>query len=235
MCIMSTTCNECGNEYVRIARHWLGSSCEPPPLSDKQQDVLTGLMMGDGTIGRSSAGTPRIEVNMITPEYLHYLDNMFPILGRGVRLVNSAKENAERDSNSGFNDTASEENYSDTHRWQTVSYKIFDQFDDWYTSGTKVWPKVDLTPTVLKHLYCCDGYRHDSGSHNNVTISMNNEIDNTDKVDKMFQDADLPAPSWQIYEKNGRDDCSARFTKSDSLKLWNYMGEPLPGFEYKWP
>lgn len=232
---MSYICHDCGNEYQRIGQHWSLSSCQYPDLSVEQEEALVGLMMGDGTLAHSDKGTPRIQANMTNVEYLQYLDTLFPLLSSGVRQVNTAEENARRDKETGFNPSASADNYSDTYRWSTVTAETFDMFTDWYVSGEKVWPERAFTPTSLKHLYCCDGYRHDSQSHDNITISMNNESDSTEKVEQMFVSADLPNPSWQVYDKNGRTDVTARFTKSDSEHLWDYMGEPLPGFEYKWP
>lgn len=233
---MSNICNDCGDEYQRIGQHWAMSSCEPLQLSDEQKQIVTGLMMGDGTISRSNKGTCRIEANMISKEYLEYLDSQFPLYGSGVRLVNSAEENAKRDRESGFNPSAEADDYSDTYRWTTVTSTTFDAFGDWYDSGEKVWPSdIELTPTVLKHLYCGDGYYRDDDRHDNITISMNNEKGAKEKVAQMFEDADLPVPRWVEYSERGRDDCTARFSKDESTELLEYMGEPLPGFEYKWP
>jgi hypothetical protein len=232
---MSYECPDCGDEFSRLGQHWAMGLCQPPELSDYQKEVLTGLLMGDGTVSQSAKGTVRIEANMVSDKYLMYLDDQFPVYGRGVRRVYTAEENAKRDRESGFNETATSDNYSDTYRWSTMMAPVFNEYADWYESGKKVWPNTEFTSTILKHLYCCDGYRHDSSSHDNIIISMNNEVSNTEKVESMFSRAGLPVPSWQIYEKNGRTDCSARFTKDESQQLWEYMGEPLPGFEYKWP
>jgi len=232
---MSYICPDCENEYQRIGQHWSLGSCQYPELSGEQEEILVGLMMGDGTLARSQKGTPRIQANMTNVDYLNHIDSKFPNLSAGVTQVYTAEENALRDRESGFNPDASADDYSDTYRWSTVTADTFDMFTDWYQNGDKLWPERPFTETSLKHLYCCDGYRHDSGSHNNITIAMNNESDNTDKIDRMFEDAGLPTPSWQVYEKNGRTDVTARFTKADSRLLWDYMGEPLPGFDYKWP
>jgi len=233
---MSNICPDCGGTYQRIAQHWSLSSCQSPELSDEQYEILVGLLMGDGTVGFSTKGTPRIEVNMITEEYLHHLDSKFPVYGKGVRLVNSAEENARRDRESGFNPSADLSNYSNTYRWSTMMSDVFSDFGDWYSSGEKVWPSdISLTPMTLKHLYCCDGYYRNTDTHDYITIAMNNERGNLSKVEQMFADSGLPAPTWQNYDNGDRNDCTARFTKSQSLTLWEYMGEPLPGFEYKWP
>ena len=60
--------------------------------------------------------------------------------------------------------------------------------------------------------------------------------DNLEKVEKMFERAYLPPPSyWDIRERDsGQIDCSAYWTQKESKILFQYMGEPLPGFQYKW-
>jgi len=61
---------------------------------------------------------------------------------------------------------------------------------------------------------------------------MANEVNNTDKVNQLFENAGLLSPSnYDISENN----CIAEFTVDQSKELWQYMGEPLPDFEYKWP
>jgi len=66
---------------------------------------------------------------------------------------------------------------------------------------------------------------------------MANEIENTEKVGQMFENVGLPSPSnYNISErKDGSETCNAQFTVDQSKELWEYMGEPLPDFEYKWP
>lgn len=232
---MPTTCSGCGNEYTRVAQHWQLSSCEPAELSDDQLEILTGLLMGDGTIGSGSSESIRIEANMTNEQYLEYLDRQFPLYGNGVMLKNTSEENVQRDRESGFNESADPSNYSDTYTWRTMVCPVFDRFQSWYGSKGKQWPDdLELTPIVLKHWYCCDGYRHDSESHDNITISMNNERRRRDSIEKLFENANLPVPTWQINDRGDFVDCVARFTKPQSIELWKYMGEPLPGFEYKW-
>lgn len=66
---------------------------------------------------------------------------------------------------------------------------------------------------------------------------MSNEFEHTDKIDVIFGNVGLPSPNnYVMYErKDGSIDCTAHFTVDQSEELWDYMGEPVPGFEYKWP
>jgi len=193
--------------------------------------------MGDGNIDTGTKN-PRLEVEMISPNYLEYIADNFSNLGKNIKLRRTAKENAKHISNSGFSPDTKEIDCSDTYRWRSMYHPELQEFAEWYSSGEKVWPAgIELTPTVLKHWYCGDGCWDNYDSHNCIRIAMANEIDNTNKVDQMFRNVGLPAPSNYIISerKDGSKKCSATFTVEQSQQLWEYMGEPLPDFEYKWP
>jgi hypothetical protein len=230
-------CTECGNEYKQLAQHWRHSPSHRPNLTQKQIEVTTGLLMGDGSI-RNRHKSYYLKTAMISPNYLKYLDKLFGCLGTGVKLKSTAEESAKQIRNSGCNENAKKENYSDIYRWQTRSHPKFNEFYEWYSSGKKVWPEnIELTSTVLKHLYVGDGNYKNSGSNNHIRIAMANEVENTEKVSQYFTNAGLPEPSnYSICErKSGAKTCNAAWTKRDSHTLWDYMGKPLPDFEYKWP
>jgi len=232
------TCPQCGNEYKEIGKHWSKSlSCEYPPLSDHQREITVGLLMGDGNLNRCNKN-PRLRVKMISPNYLEYLDSEFDIFGTGVRLRHTAEENAKRTRESGFSPDAEAENYSDVYEWLSRTHPALSEFESWYASGEKVWPTdIELTPTVLKHWYCGDGHWDNRTTNNRIQISMSNEVENTDKVERIFKNVGLPTPNnWKIAERpSGGKICEAHFTVEQSHELWEYMGKPLPDFEYKWP
>lgn len=234
---MSNICHSCDNEFERLSSHWARSSdCTHPKISAKQKEVLTGVLMGDGSVDRSS-NNPRFSCSSVQKEYLEYLDSLFPIIGLGVKLHRTAEQCVERDIDSGFNKSAKEENYSDIYRWRTMCHPDIQQFSNWYNSGEKSFPKqLSLTPTILKHWYCCDGSYAD-GVRNVIEIGVSNEIDEKDKIKSMFQDSGLGEPSWNICKRAGnRDGMNGKiyFSSKSTDRLFDYMGEPLPGFEYKW-
>jgi len=114
-------------------------------------------------------------------------------------------------------------------------------FYEWYESGSKVWPAdIELTPTVLKHWYCGDGSLRNGKSPTIVTV---NEFGSEEKIASMLSRRGLPVPNWrkrgQEYTYNGKtSDRTALFAywpASVSDGFWEYIGDPLPGFEYKWP
>jgi len=234
---MGDVCPQCGTEYKSVAKHWSQSSCEYPSFTDHQREIITGLLMGDGWIDRHNKN-PLLRCEMISPNYLKYVDGEFEIFGKGVSLKQTAEESAEHCRDNGFGPDAKEENYSDVYSWRSMCHPELQKFAEWYSTGIKVWPSdIELTSTVLKHWYCGDGTWNNSGGNNCIKISMANEIENTDKVDKMFENVGLPSPSnYTISErKDGSERCVAEFTVGQSKELWEYMGNPLPDFGYKWP
>jgi hypothetical protein len=230
-------CPKCGEEYKNLGTHWRYSPSHRPELTQKQLEVTTGLLMGDGSVC-SGGQNFRLKVKMISQNYLKYLDKVFACLATGVSLSQTAAESAKENRDSGFSPNAKEENYSDLYHWYTRSHPKFNKFREWYSSGEKVWPEnIELTPTVLKHWYVGDGSYHNSRSKQYISIGMSNEVENIKKVSKYFTNVDLPKPSnYSVYQRdNGGKDCIAEWRVEDSYKLFDYMGEPLPDFEYKWP
>jgi hypothetical protein len=221
-------CEYCGGEYERISSHWNWNEDHRTSLSNHQREIVTGLLLGDGWLNRGNKN-PFVGVETVSNKYLEYLDNEFGILSTGVSMYRSAEENANREKGNNFISTNNKENYSNTYRWKTRSHPDLQEFADWYSTGEKVWPEdIELTPTVLKHWYCGDGNWNNSNSNNYIRISTVNEIINVNKIDNMFVQSGLPSPS-------NYDGSNLEFTVDDSKKLWEYMGEPLPDFEYKWP
>jgi hypothetical protein len=224
-------CEQCENQYERVTTHWArSSSCSHPDLSYHQKQIITGTLMGDGIIEKDFNRNPSLVVRTITPNYLKHIDEKFGLLGTGVSACRTAEEGAKSARSSGIDKDANAENYSKLYRWASVNHPDLHEFHDWYSTGQKVWPeKISLTPTVLKHWYCCDGHYDNREYNNRIKIAMSNEIENKKKIKSMFRRSDLPEPS--NYTKYGH----IEFTVDSSKYLWEYMGEPLPDFDYKWP
>jgi hypothetical protein len=232
-----TKCPECCEKYKSIGNHWYWIPKHRPDFTQKQKEVITGVMMGDACINRGNKN-PNIKCVMSSPNYLEYLDYIFGCLGAGVSLIKTAAEGAKESRDKGFNQNAKAKNYSDVYRWRSKSHPNLQKWADWYSTGKKVWPKdIKLTPTVLKHWYCGDGCWSNKNTSNYITISMSNEINNLEKVNQIFENVGLPAPSnYHISERrSGGKRCNAVWTVEQSKELWEYMGKPLPDFYYKWP
>jgi hypothetical protein len=58
-------------------------------------------------------------------------------------------------------------------------------------------------------------------------ITSLNEIDRKEKINSLFQNLS--------FEPNWNDGARFTFGLEGSKKFWEYIGDPLPEFEYKWP
>jgi len=226
---VTDTCHECGNEYKSLAGHWAKSDCSYPRISEHQQEVCTGLMMGDGTICRGNH-RPYISVSMVTKDYLQYLsDEVFPKISNGVRLRATAKELAKVSRESGFHEDAKEENYSDQYQWYSMSHPDLRRYEEWYSTGEKVFPEdINLTPAVLKQWFCGDGNLKRGKT---PRIAMYNERENRKKIESMFHEMGLTDFCWVESNKS----LVIQFNREDAERFFEYIGKPLPGFEYRWP
>jgi hypothetical protein len=231
-------CPKCGNSYKQIAQHWRWNSSHRPNLTNKQRQVITGLMMGDGCLNRGNKN-PRVEISMISKNYLEHLDDMFGCLSNGVRISMTASESAERNMKreSFPSNVVNKENYNDLYKFTTCGHPELSNFN-WYKTGRKVWPDdINLNPTILKHWYVGDGYHGNMETYSYISIALSNEVKNKEKVESYFDDSNLPIPdNWKIYKSSDeRINAEIIWNKDNSHKLFEYMGEPLPDFEYKWP
>lgn len=229
-------CPNCSFTGNRLATHWeTNGNCSAPDISDEQEQLLTGILMGDASIDTTSTN-PRMSCSNISRQYLEYIDSKFPYIGLGVKLENTSEECAKRDRESEFNVGANTDNYSDMYRWRTRCHPVLKQFADWYSSGEKVYPRdIDLTPVVLKHWFACDGSYGKDSKNNSIEFGVCNEVDNKDKLNSYFKDKGFDAPNWNISKRrDGSINASIYFDSQTTDELFDYMGEPLPGFEYKW-
>lgn len=183
--------------------------------------------MSDGSINNSDKN-PHLQVATTNRQYADKLDNEFGVLSTGVHKGRTAEECAKDMRERGMRPEASSENYNDVFRWSTRNIPEISQYRDWYSSGNKVWPvDVNLDPLTLKHLYYGDG----SLTNGRLRIAMFKERENSQKVQKYFDDCGLPTPTFT----GGSRSFEATFTKSQTTELFDYMGEPIEGFKYKWP
>jgi len=188
-------------------------------MSNKQHEVVVGLLMGDGNI-EENGNYARLRAEMISENYLEYLDDVFGVFSRGVSDGRSAEKLASYHG-------ADPKNYNDSYVWATGNHPELTQYLSWYESGNKVYPNITLTPTILKHWYVGDGTYDNSASHDRIKIGLKNEIENKKNIEKMFEEVGFEVGFWT--------EDSIYFSKQESSNLFEYMGNPLPDFGYKWP
>lgn len=233
---MSELCPNCGTESEWLSQHWNRSAdCDFPELGDHRHEIITGVLMGDGYLARHSKNA-HVVVQMTTPEYLCWLDSEFGIFSTGVRKTNTSEEMEKRARKTNSRGNVNTGEYSDVFELSTRTHPELNRYREWYSSGEKCWPEVDITPTVMKHLYVCDGNYDNNKSHNRVRISMSNEIQNMNKVKRIFDRSGITIGHFDTSErKDGSSRCLAVIPKAEKQGFFDYIGTPLPGFEYKWP
>lgn len=218
-------CPACGVTYSQVGQHWRLSSCPYPDLSDHQLDVAVGLLLGDGCLNNRT-GRPRLRTNMITESYLHFLDDIFGVYGTGVHLVNTASEQAAQVAQ--YNGNGDPEDYHNVYRWATRKTTRLEPLTQWYTDKGKRFPAdLELNPTRLKHWFVGDGCYVNNGNKNYVLISTKNEQDRRGVVETIIETSGFEVGWWE--------DSGFCISTDDTERFFNYIGDPLPGFEHKWP
>jgi hypothetical protein len=223
------TCPDCKCDFTRLGSHWaVSDDCKYPKLNITQEEIITGVLMGDGWIKRKNGRNPYFAVTMTNEEYLEYLDSKLGIHSIGVSPTRSAQRSAEISREHGLNIDADESNYSNLFTLRSRSNPNLSSFAQWYSGGGKTFPEsIHLSPTVLKNWYVSDGNMHRDGY---IQIGIQNEKNNINKIKKYFNDVKLPTPKVNSYNNN----TIIYWTVDDSKCLLDYMGSPIQGFEYKW-
>lgn len=220
-------CPECGGRYRHLIKHWNSSSCRTVEPTERQLQILTGLLMGDGTLLRGGplAG---IAIEMTNREYLSWVDSQLGLFSTGVRIKHSAEEQLERAKDSEIDTVRNAESLKPSYRLLTRKFPSLNRFRQWYSSGTKRFPTdLSLTPTSLRHWYCCDGTLSipEKSDKPSATIISMNEADREAQTLQMFGEIGL-----EPRRRNGR----YRFPVGETERLLSITGPAPPGFEYKW-
>lgn len=221
-------CPNCDSDtdYERIGTHWT-LSCEHPQFTDRQWELIAGTLMGDGTVVQNEQNKyPIFKLAMTTREFLEWFDDEMGILSTGVSLFETGSDNASRAKKTGFTTTVNEENYNDMYVCRSRTLPDLVPFREWYRSGEKRFPdRLELTPLVAKLWYCCDGYSKQTNPPV-ATLGVANEIDRKEYLRNLFDDAGFSITF---------DDKSVVLSTDESRRFFDWIGDPLPGFEYKWP
>lgn len=202
---MADKCPTCGEEFYVVGKHI--HSCGYPKLSDKKKDILKGCLMGDASIDRRDGdNNARWTLYNTNHDYLKYVEDKL-----GVLASTRMKEDKE------FLPQKTTYATGMTHPW-------LENLAGWYSTGEKVFPEsIELTPTVLKHWYCCDG---NTDVSERFCITVENEKNNKDKLINYFNER-----GFHIDKRANKIYANKELAK----EIFNYMGSPPDGMSYKWP
>lgn len=193
-------------------------------IGDRKDDIFKGILMGDAWIDKEENKAAGLRIESVTKEFLEWLESVLGDVVSSLKKKNSAGELAEKNRSNGY--IVNEENYNDVYILRTRKIKYFNKLNSWYDSGEKRFPEMELTPTILKMWYICDGSFANSRY---PVVYSSNEKDRKEFILDMFKDTPLN-PSFH----NGGGG-AIQFKTSESDTFFEYIGEPVPGFEYKWP
>jgi hypothetical protein len=219
-------CPSCGKTFSSLSMHWWHGSCPYPDIGERKQEVIVGLLMGDGSIPTVD-GNHSFRVPMINRHFLSWYDEEMSYLTTGVGLVHTAEQLASTNRETGFSPNAERENYHDMYVVRTRTHPYFNELRMWYKTGRKRFPdNIELTPILAKYWYASDGYL-DVGrwGRPRIEIKCRNEHGRAEFLVQLFEDVGF-SPVFKRHE--------LRFTCDDTERLVEWMGDPLPGFEYKW-
>jgi hypothetical protein len=183
----------------------------------------------------------------ISEEFLQWLDSELGWLTTGVYLFRTAERSAELSAKHQNIDT-SVSDYNALYSIQTRAHPQFERYRSWYrtidTDGTgtgtesdtrrqKHVPSLSLTPIDAKMWYVCDGSLawQDSNKTGNPIVEIGARVrikDGTaDELCRMFERSTLgisPTIASNVL----------RFSVSESQRFLDWIGDPVPGFAYKW-
>lgn len=231
---MGEICHDCGGEYERLTMHWNRSPCDRLPFSENQLEMISGLLMGDGDLHHRDDPNPLFRVRMTNQQFLCHLNSEFGVLSRGVTLNRSAAEmyeQAVRNQQEGLDgfETVNKSNYNALYGLRTVSHPDLHRFKEWYGTDGKRFPEcLELTPTILRMWYVCDGWlARDSESTDSprIMLKASNERYRQDFLIGLFEDIGFSA---------GFSRDSVQISAYDTDAVLEWMGPSPPGFLYKW-
>lgn len=198
---------------------------------ERLQAICAGLVMGDANLNedpgkRGSA----LNLEMTNKRFLDWVAENMDDICSNLSLKSTAADLAAKNREYGYE--VNEDNYHDIYTLRTRRLPYFAEMrQKWYGAGTKVYPEsLSLTPMVTKVWYCCDGSLvRPEGRPEYPVIYCANERTRAGRVESLFDGSGL-SPNF-----NDSGGGAVQFRHGEATAFFDWIGDPLPGFEYKWP
>lgn len=201
----------CGEEYERIAQHWSFNPSHRTELSERQYDIIVGLLLGDGTVV-DDADEKAFVVEMKNIEFIDWLDDELGWLSSGY----STK--------------------GEYGRLRTKSHPEITELRGWYWTGEKVFPsEINLNPIIFEMWYVSDGTLNMRDETRQPRMRLSSMQDS-----KVIENILSTIPfdleyTWNISSSGfGGQSKAVVFSVETTKKLQNWMTEIPKGFEYKY-
>lgn len=230
---MDVECHNCGKMYKHIGTHWTrNKDCSHPEYTQRQLDLVTGMLMGDGTWrAKPNARNPYMVFAMCNKPYLEWLNEKLGILSTEVTLKTTKEDSAKWSKLNNSLASGVVENYTDVYQLRTRSNPELWEFETWYDSGKKRFDStLSLSPEILKTWYVCDGSMNwgvsdKSGDNGNIRLWSSNEDDRGEFLCSLFDEIGFSV-------KFNVDHIEV--SSLDTDRMLEYMGDAPRGFGYKW-
>jgi len=180
-------------------------------ISDRQMDILTGMVASDSSLGKQSYGNPFIITHMTNPIYMSWLDNQLGELSTGLENSTSGK---------------SDWSVKDRYTLRTSRDPKLEKFD-WVEDGEKVIPEsIRFNSLVAKVWYAGDGSMLWNNSHDSKRACFASASEHNRSIIK----SKLESKEFNPSINGNRVDILCEET--DEFIEW--LGKPVPGYGYKW-
>lgn len=225
---MKRKCPTCNDEYKGRGQHYRSSNCGYPEPDETDIDIIEGLLMGDGWLS-SRPTNSKLQIRLTNKEFLEWLDSELYEYFMGVRFDRTAEESAENARKYGLRENAEPENYRDVYRLDTHCFPFLNRYNDFQESECQVFPSErELSPEFVKMWYVSDGgLSQVSGKRPYARIRYRKNSENIEEILESFEEVGL-----EPYLRSDRTGIC--FTVDETPNFLDWLGEPLPGFEYKW-
>lgn len=172
------------------------------------REMVDALIVGDGTMDNGGSGNYRLTFTTVNERYADVVAEM---LGPLYQTTKSSRHEVE-----------------DRQILYSVRSiccdEMTEQYERWYPDGSRRIPDdFEITPMVMNHWYCSDGHLKTENKNPRLSIGCSYEQDRRSFVEGLF-----PFPTSYV----GYEIC---FPTAITDEIVDYMGDPIPGFEYKWP
>jgi hypothetical protein len=223
-------CHACGEEFKVVSSHYAQSPCGYPELPNRLKERAEGELAGDGSLDHvwRKNGNSALMVKMAGKSGLAYLQDLHRTFGS---FSTGEPTSVTR--------TNSSQNWEPLYCWLTTTHPFFNTLaKKWYKErGGKRFPRgLEITPRFLKAWYCGDGNldRPNLETLPRSRIAVASEYDNSSLLENLFKPTSFSPNVSRGEKKNGRKWLSIDFSVKETAKLLRYMGNPAPGYGYKW-
>lgn len=205
------SCPSCEKEYKQLSEHWRQSGCNYPEITERQWRILEGMMLGDARLVSKKNRIPYLELSNTKKEFLEWFDAEMGCMSTGVREHGKPLE----------------DHHKQAYVCSTRTHPSFSYFNSWYKSGEKKPPYVELDRLKMMCWYCSDGCVNTSEKRRPTARLSSRKPDVVkQRMKKMIEDIGFN-PTWSYSH--------LVFTADETERLFDWLGEPLPGFRYKFP